>query len=236
MTAAMNDPKIEILYEDPALVVAVKPEGLLSQADRSGMASMPEILSQMLNRTVLPIHRLDRGVGGVMAFAGCAAAAAHLSRDILSGRLEKEYLAIVHGIPDPSEGELRDYLRHDPQINRTSVSDKSDRHAKTARLAYRLLGTSAFDGETISLVQVRLYTGRTHQIRVQFSSRDLPLLGDGKYGAHDHCSIGLWSYRLSLRHPETGERLTFCREPVSEIPWTLFGRSESYLNKKEDKI
>ena len=212
---------IRILYCDETLAVAVKPEGILSQPDRTGEDSMVTLLKEQLGKEVFPIHRLDRAVGGVMVFAMTKAAAGKLSGMVGTDAFEKEYMAVVHGVPAEENGEFTDYLYHDPRRNFTSVVPKTQKDAKEAKLAYKLLGRDM--EKEFSLVRVRLYTGRTHQIRVQFASREMPIAGDGKYGARDRMGLALWSYRLSFRHPVRKKTMTFTALPDGAItPWDRF--------------
>lgn len=212
---------IRILYCDETLAVAVKPEGILSQPDRTGEDSMVTLLKEQLGKEVFPIHRLDRAVGGVMVFAMTKAAAGKLSGMVGTDAFEKEYMAVVHGVPAEENGEFTDYLYHDPRRNFTSVVPKTQKDAKEAKLAYKLLGRDM--EKEFSLVRIRLYTGRTHQIRVQFASREMPIAGDGKYGARDRMGLALWSYRLSFRHPVRKKTMTFTALPDGAItPWDRF--------------
>ena len=190
---------IHILFKSPELVVCVKPTGVLSQSGKPNQPDMPSLLSAQLGCQILPVHRLDREVGGVMVYAKTPASAASLSRQIQQGSFEKEYLAVVRGIPASSAGMMTDLLFHDRNRNKTYVVSRRRKGVKDARLLYRVLDT--VDGQT--LVQVRLLTGRTHQIRVQFASRGLPLLGDGRYGGGSG-TLQLWSARVGLSLPNRG--------------------------------
>ncbi len=192
-----SDRKTDIIYEDAELVVCIKPRGVLSCADASGKLSMNELLAP---RCVFPIHRLDREVNGLMVFAKNERAAAFLSN--VDGFV-KEYLARCEG-EMVGEGEMTDLLYHDRIKNKTYVVKRKRGGVKEARLAYRVLSCEA--GE--SVVHVRLYTGRTHQIRVQFASRGFPLCGDRKYGAKQSGEIGLTAYRLQFIHPN-GKAMQF---------------------------
>ena len=212
---------IRILYKDDMLAVAVKPAGVLSQPDRTGEDSMVTLLKAQLGREVFPVHRLDRAVGGLMIFAMTRQAAGKLSALVTSDAFEKEYTAVVHGAPAEEKGELLDWLFHDSRRNLTSVVPSSQKDAKEARLAYTLLAKD-MEGE-YSLVRIRLYTGRTHQIRVQFASRSMPIAGDGKYGARDRMGLALWSSRLSFRHPVRKKTMTFEAMPDNTVsPWDRF--------------
>ncbi len=192
---------MELLYEDEQLVVCVKPRGILSCKDASGKPSVEDLLAP---RTVFPIHRLDKEVSGLMVFAKTKAAAAHLSA--MEGFC-KEYQAICEGQP-PAQGEWTDLLYHDRFKNKTYVVKRKRNGVKEARLAYALLEQR--EGE--SLVAVHLYTGRTHQIRVQFASRGYPLRGDRKYGAKTAGTIALCACHLSFPHPN-GQIMDFSIDP-----------------------
>ena len=212
---------MEILYEDAAITVAVKPPELLSEQTTDGKGFADLLAARNQNRYVGVIHRLDRGVGGVMVYARTPKAAAKLSAAVQAHEVKKEYLAIVHGLPEQTAGEWRDLLFHDRMKNKTYVVDRTRRGVKEAILTYEVLESREVTGYgMVSLVRVSLQTGRTHQIRVQFSSRGYPLLGDGKYGAHDRCPIALFSHRLSFAHPDTKKELSFSKMPDG-VPWEL---------------
>ena len=210
---------MNILYEDRSLIVCIKPVGVLSQADENGGESMITLLEAHCGCTVYPLHRLDREVGGVMAYAKTKQAAAKLSQAIAEHRFRKEYIALVHGCPAQADGELRDLLFKDSRKNKSFVVTRPRKGVKEALLEYRVLSTRTLHAETpLSAVLVLLHTGRTHQIRVQFASRKMPLVGDRKYGGRDSFdTIGLWSFRLRFEHPASGEALCF-----SALPSTPF--------------
>ena len=178
---------MEILYSDNEIVVCVKPVGLDSEHD------IPRELSGQLGGECFPLHRLDKNVGGVMVFARTKAAAAQFSKLIQKGEMVKEYVAQVHGQP-PEAGDWEDLLFKDSRKNKVFVVGRERKGVKKARLTFARL-----TGGEISLVQVRLHTGRSHQIRVQFASRGFPLVGDRKYGGKDdRPSPALFSCRLSF--------------------------------------
>jgi 23S rRNA pseudouridine1911/1915/1917 synthase len=207
---------IPILYQDSHIVVCVKPSGVVSQD--AGENSMPQLLKQQLGAEyVAVVHRLDREVGGVMVFALSQKAAAVLTRSVQERTLEKRYLAVLCGTPTVEEAVLEDLLFHDKQRNKTYVVSRERKGVKPARLSYRLLQTISGS----SLVDVHLDTGRTHQIRVQFSSRGLPLSGDRKYGGTSG-PMGLWSCRLVFPHPITGKIMKFTEQPPRTDPWQMF--------------
>ena len=156
-----------------------------------------------------------------MVLARNARAASELSRQIREDKFRKEYLAVVHGRPESPEGTLRDLLARDKARRMTFVADAPGKGVQEAALSYRVLEYA--DG--MSLVRVRLHTGRTHQIRVQFSSRGMPLVGERKYAVlDDPCEIALWSAKIGFHHPETGEWAEFSKEPPAVFPWTEFGK------------
>lgn len=193
---------MNILYSDNDLVVCIKPIGLDSEHD------VPVAIQEVLGGACYTLHRLDKNVGGVMVYARTKAAAAALSKEIQSGNMVKEYVAMVHGTP-PEAGDWTDFLFKDSRKNKVFVVKKERVGVKQARLEYSRLTA----GEE-SLVRIRLHTGRSHQIRVQFASRGFPLLGDRKYGAKDEYSAPmLYSCRISFTF--RGEEMAFEAMP----PW-----------------
>ena len=209
---------MEIVYLDSDMVVCLKPPRVLSTDEPGGL---PDLIRETLGDPqgdVRTVHRLDRVVSGLMVLARNAKAASELSRQIRDGEFEKEYLAVLHGIPD-EQGTLRDLLGRDKARRMTFVANAPAKGVQEAVLHYQRLSS----GENLSKVRIRLETGRTHQIRVQFSSRGWPLAGERKYAEiNDPCEIALWSYRLAFTHPGTGEPVEFIHEPPDAYPWTLF--------------
>lgn len=212
---------MEFLYADDRVVVCIKPAGVLSTDEPGGM---PELIRKALgdeNAVVRSVHRLDRVVGGVMVYARTARAASDLGKQMQEGRFHKEYRAVIRGVPPEREGTLRDLLIRDKALRKTFVTDAPGPEAKEAVLDYRVLDSK----NGLSLVSVRLHTGRTHQIRCQFASRGMPLAGDRKYGSGEEDGpIGLWSCALEFCHPRTGERMRFEAEPPKEEPWIMFSQ------------
>lgn len=201
---------MEILFEDREIIVCIKPKGVLSQSDMAGRNNMITLLSEHTGGEIYPLHRLDKEVSGVMVYAKTKFAASVLSRDIAEHNFKKEYMALVHSAPEKESGEMRDLLFKDSKRNKTYVVKTQRKGVKEAVLEYNLIKTN----NNISCVLVLLHTGRTHQIRVQFASRGMPLLADKKYGAKDDFKdIGLHSYRITFNHPKTKEKMQFVSTP-----------------------
>ena len=191
---------MEILYESRDIAVCVKPVGLESQAQ------VPDELKKQLGGEFFPVHRLDQNVGGVMVYARTKGAAAALSRLIQDGKMVKEYVAMVHGTPE-EEGDWEDLLFKDSAKNKVFVVKRMRGGVKKARLEYKRLT----EGET-SLVRIRLHTGRSHQIRVQFASRKFPLVGDHKYGSKDEATAPML-FSCCITFPWKGEEKRFEKLP-----------------------
>lgn len=221
---------IPVLYEDKSLVVCVKPVGVLSAPEPGKRRNMPDLLKKQTRAyRIDTIHRLDQPVGGVMVYSKSSKATPGLYKQMAGHRIVKEYLAVVCGAPAQPSGTWEDWLLKDSARCKSRVVAPNTRGAKDASLSYRVLATVQQDGVPLTLVKVRLHTGRTHQIRVQFSSRRLPLLGDEKYGglaAENFRGLGLWSYHLAFRHPLTGATVDNVCPPPTEYPWTLFGNAD----------
>ena len=209
---------ISVLFEDAHIIVVLKPPMLVceSTAKKDGLA---DLLAERTGGYIGTVHRLDRGVGGVMVYANNRHAAAALSAAVQEHRLTKEYLAVIHGVPAADTDTLRDLLFHDRRQNKTFAVTRERAGVKEAILEYVLQKSEEIPPYgTLSLVRVKLHTGRTHQIRVQFSTRGHALLGDGKYGASgDRCPIALFSHTLCFPHPRDGRQLTFTKTPDGEI-------------------
>ena len=188
---------MEILYNEKGFVVCVKPVGVDSEH------ALPELLKQALGGEIFALHRLDKNVGGMMVYARTKTAAASLSKAIQNGQMVKEYVAKVHGNP-PENGDWTDLLFKDSRKNKVFVVKKARNGVKEARLCFRHLGEG--------LVHVRLYTGRSHQIRVQFASRGFPLIGDHKYGSRAEATAPmLFSCRITF--PYGDQTHTFAAMP-----------------------
>lgn len=212
-----NAQNVEILYSDPDIVVCIKPARVLSTDEPCGL---PELVRSALGNPqadVRTVHRLDRVVSGVMVLARNAKAASELSRQIREDAFEKEYYAVLHGCPEAMQGTLTDLLYRDKARRMTMVAQEPGKGVQEAILDYRVLHHS----REMTRVEVSLRTGRTHQIRVQFASRGMPLLGERKYSTlEDPCEIALWSHKIGFTHPGTGEWVCFSKEPPEVYPWT----------------
>ena len=201
---------MEILFSDRDIVLCVKPVGLDSEQE------VPAAIVSALGGEVFPIHRLDKNVGGCMVYARSKKAAAALSRAVQEGQMQKEYVALVHGVP-PERGDWQDLLWKDSSKNKVFVVQRQRKGVKDARLEFTRLSDS-----DPSLVRILLHTGRSHQIRVQFASRGMPLVGERKYSTlEDPCEIALWSHKIGFTHPVTGKFMTFSQEPPKVYPWSI---------------
>lgn len=224
-----EDKGIDIIFEDNHLLVVNKPVNIPTQRDESKDIDMLTLLKEDIKRRYNKpgnvylglVHRLDRPVGGVMVFAKTSKAASRLSDQVRTRQFKKVYLAVVHGIPDKSEGRLEDYLLKDTKKNIVSVVKEGTPESKLAVLDYRVLRVH----NTFSLIKTNLHTGRSHQIRVQLANLGHPLYGDQKYG-HDvnkrGQQIALWANAITLMHPILKEEMLFTCELPSIEPWNWF--------------
>lgn len=208
---------MQIIYQDKDILVCVKPPRVLSTDEPGGL---PDLVREALgdkNANVRTVHRLDQAVSGLMVLARRSKAASELSRQIREGEFQKEYVAVIHGIPE-KDGELRDLLLRNKQERKTYIVSEMGKDVQEALLSYQVINRT----EDLSRVRIQLHTGRTHQIRVQFSGRGWPLVGDRKYGIPDSAEeIALWSYRLAFKHPYSGKPMEFILEPPSDYPWSI---------------
>lgn len=208
----------EIIYEDNHLLVVVKPQGIPVQKAESSNDDFQSMLKDYLKRKYDKpgnvflgiVHRLDQPVGGVMVFAKTSKAASRLSEEIRQNLWKKQYLAVVDGVPKEKKAVLEDYLVKNEEKNEVYVSKKGDPKAKFARLSYETLESK--NGR--SLLKITLETGRAHQIRIQLSSRSLPIVNDHKYNKNSKniSDIALWAYSVEIIHPVTKENLVFSKE------------------------
>ena len=209
---------MEIIYQDKDIIVCVKPPRVLSTDEPGGL---PDLIRQELgdpNANVRTVHRLDRTVSGLMVLARRSKAASELSRQIREGEFHKEYLAVIHGTPEEDAAELQDLLLRNKQERKTYIVTEPGKDVQEARLSYQVLNRA----QDLTRVRIQLHTGRTHQIRAQFSGRGWPLVGDRKYGIPDEAEeIALWSYRLAFHHPYSGKPMEFILEPPLDYPWSI---------------
>lgn len=226
-TFTMDD--VAILHEDNSVLVVVKPQNIPSQADSSGDLDLLSLLKQYIkdkydkpgNVYLGLVHRLDRPTGGVMVFAKNSKSAERLSKQIVDGEMSKNYLTTVLGAPKERKGTLVNYLKKNALTNTVYVATFGDHNAKRAELSYELLETQ----QDVSLIKVQLGTGRSHQIRVQFSAIGCPVFGDVRYGGDllaKGSNLALWAYRLEFNHPVSHERMVFVAYPPQIEPWTRF--------------
>ncbi len=224
----MSD-ELTILYEDNHIIVVLKPQNLACCPDESGDANLLDMVKEYIRTTynkpgnayVGLIHRLDRPTGGVMVFAKTSKAAARLSAQMPSGEFEKRYLAVLCGTPLRKSGRLESWLKKNTINNMVYVCTQTEEGAKYAALDYTILG----ENKGLSLAEIRLLTGRTHQIRVQTASINCPVYGDMRYGGAKAVkgNLALWAYSLRFSHPVTHEKLRFIAMPPEEkMPWNLF--------------
>ncbi len=231
--------KLKIIFEDNHLLVVEKPINMPTQGDNTGDLDLLTFLKKDLKaRYEKPgnvylglVHRLDRPVGGVMVFAKTSKAASRLSTQIREGNLEKNYLAVAHGLLKIKSGRLNNYLIKDCRRNIVTVAPDSTSNAKEARLDYEVIG----EKEGMSLLEIALGTGRSHQIRVQFAAIGHPLYGDRKYGAQVNRAgeqLALFAFRLRLQHPVSKEYLEFKATPFMTYPWTVFPKLWDVYNPR----
>lgn len=216
---------IEIIFEDEDILVVNKPSGILSEDSLKGEKGILSYLENDKRKTLHLLHRLDREVGGVMVIAKNKKSASFLSTEIANGGFKKEYLAVTDGVPEEDNGIYVDLLFKDSKKNRSYVVNRERKGVKKASLEFKTVAKT----DEKALVKVLLHTGRTHQIRVQFSSRKTPLTGDGHYGSTDRgCKIALYSHCVTFLHPKTKCTVVFKSLPLTKnYPWNLFGEIEN---------
>lgn len=231
----MND-ELTVLHEDNHIIVVLKPQGLASCPDESGDDSMFDAIKRFLaekyqkpgNVYLGLIHRLDRPTGGVMVFAKTSKAASRLAAQMRGGDFEKRYLAVLVGAPEQKRATLVNYLKKNPVNNMVYICPPTTDGAKMASLEYRI----EQEAGGLALAEVRLHTGRTHQIRVQMAGIGHPVYGDMRYGGETakKGKLALWAYSLAFTHPVTRERLRFLAEPPEDgVPWKAFDCSQNFF-------
>lgn len=217
---------LNIIYKNENYIVCQKPVGISSQKtdDNKDMLSLISRETGISLDNIYPVHRLDTLTGGTMIYALNKKSASSISKLISENSMHKYYLAVIHGRPQEEKAIFKDLLFKDSKTNKSFVVKRSRKGVKEASLEYELLGTVSCDNSDISLVRVLLHTGRTHQIRVQFSHRGLPLLGDRRYGSgKDNCSVALWSNTIEFVSPFDGQEVSFSTMPdLDTYPWNMF--------------
>ena len=220
--------KLNVIYEDNHIIVVEKPVNIPSQGDKTGDEDMLTIIKKYLKvKYNKPgdvylglVHRLDRPTGGVMVFAKTSKAASRLSEQVRNKDFHKKYLCIVDGKMENKTGTFKDYLVKNEKKNMSRIAKKDEKNAKEAILDYDVLKYN--EEINMSVVEVKLHTGRHHQIRVQFASRNHSLSGDQKYGTRGRGKqLALWAYSLSILHPITKERMEFKLMPKKEGSWAI---------------
>lgn len=206
----------EILHNEKHFVVCIKKSGVLSERTDGKTPGMVDILTEQFGGEIYPVHRLDREASGVMVYAKTKVGAAKLSALVSGDGFEKKYLIVVHGKPDEMRGTMKDLLFKDSKKNKSFVVTNERKGVKSASLEYECLQTKLVDDKEFSLVKVKLHTGRTHQIRVQFSSRKMPVVGDSRYGSNAKTDMCLFSHSISFVNPFSGESIKFEAVPKGE--------------------
>ena len=211
---------MQILFKDDDIIVFIKPAGVLSE---TGGAGAGRSVSDMLpGISLFAVHRLDRETSGIMVYALNKKSAAALSKSIAAGGFDKKYYAVLKGSPAEAQGLMEDWLIRDPKRNLTEVTDSPCERAKRARAEYKIKA----ENQGLCLTDIRLLTGRTHQIRAQFSHRSCPVYGDSRYGGGSG-ELALFAHSLAFDHPATGERMIFTALPDCEkFPWNLFAQED----------
>jgi 23S rRNA pseudouridine1911/1915/1917 synthase len=220
---------VKVIYEDNHLLVVEKPVNILSQSDQTNDKDMVNLLKKYLkdkynkpgNVFVGLVHRLDRPVGGVMVFAKTSKAASRLSEQVRNKTFKKTYRAVVHGSFNKENDIYKDFLVKNKKTNMVSVVNKDHKEAKNAELSFELLSSKY----NLSFIEIDLKTGRSHQIRVQFASRNHPLFGDQRYGQEVNKvgqQLALWSQKIEIVHPTTKEKMEFESLEPDVYPWNLF--------------
>lgn len=211
--------RLEIIFEDSDILVCKKDIGLSSED------VMPKLIREYLNDSehyIGTVHRLDTAVGGIMVYAKTKTAARELSKQIQNGTFKKYYYTVINGTPEQQCGTYCDLLFKDSKTNKSFVVKRERKGVRKAVLNYTVLNTVIYNSKTVSLLEIQLDTGRSHQIRVQLSTRKIPILGDGKYGSREKCDIALFSHKIEFIHPKTNKFISFCAIPDNKYPFNIF--------------
>ena len=210
---------VRLLYRDGSLIVCEKPVGISSETP-----GLPELIREQEGFPVLPVHRLDQTTGGVCVLARSPRACTALQKLFQQDQVVKEYLAVISGRPESESGSFFDLLYHDPKKNKTYVVDRLRKGVREASCEWHVVKSTEQPEGLLSLVCVRLHSGRTHQIRVQFASRQLPLAGDRRYGSRIRSAVpALWSARICFPHPFSPDQTVDVHStPPDSFPWSCF--------------
>ncbi|MGD9901189.1 MAG: RluA family pseudouridine synthase [Spirochaetales bacterium] len=236
----IQEEMVKVVYEDNHLVVVIKPQNVPVQEDASKdpdlFNAIKEYLKEKYNKPgnvyLGLLHRLDRPTGGLMVFAKTSKAASRMSEAIREGEVEKRYLAVLVGTPKDRRATLVNYLKKDEKNNLVKIAPLSESGSKKAVLDYNILQAN----EKLSLADISLETGRSHQIRVQFANIKNPVFGDVKYKGDIvvGANLSLWSYRLKFEHPVTKEIMNFVSfPPLEDVPWKYFNIEKLINNTLE---
>ena len=213
-----GDGMIPLIYCDDSLLICEKPIRVPSESP-----GLPDLIREQEGYPVFPVHRLDQTTGGVCVLARSSSVCTEMQRLFQLDQVIKEYLAVVSGTPDTDSGLFYDLLYHDQRTNKTFVVDKMRKGVKDASCEWSVLETVDSPDGRISLVRIRLHSGRTHQIRIQFASRKMPLVGDRRYGSRIRASVpALWSARICFPHPLSDQTIDVSSRPPDGFPWSCF--------------
>jgi 23S rRNA pseudouridine1911/1915/1917 synthase len=225
--------EFKIIYEDKHIICIEKPQGIPSQSDKTNDEDLMTLATKYIGKkTENPylglIHRLDRPVGGIIVYAKNEFANKELSKQVQLRQTQKEYITVICGRPESESGLIEDYLKKLKTINMSKVTTKDDKLGKLASLSYKVIETvETEEYGWLSLLRIKLLTGRHHQIRVQLSNANMPIWGDNKYNKvfvkkKGWTQIALWSYKFGFRHPKTKEYMEFSCMPENIYPFKLF--------------
>lgn len=229
--------KLVVLYEDNHIIVVIKPHNVPTQADESGdedmLTKVKNYVKEKYNKEgeayIGLVHRLDRPTGGIMVFARTSKSASRLSEQFKSHEIQKTYYAVTTKVPQAKQNRLIHNLKKDEKENIVKIVPISEKGSRTAELEYKVLQTE----DELALLEVKLLTGRGHQIRVQLAGINCPIYGDNKYGQNKtkmSSNLGLWAGRLEFYHPTTKQKMTFAYPPDSEkMPWSKFYMDKYFL-------
>ena len=235
--ASKNSTDLFVLYEDNHIIVAIKPQNIPSQSDISGdedmLSKVKKYVKEKYNKEgdayIGLVHRLDRPTGGIMVFARTSKAAERLSNQIKNNQMHKTYYAVTSKVPQLKSDTLINYLKKDEKNNIVKIAPQSEQGTKRAELSYKVLQTK----DDFALLEVKLVTGRSHQIRVQLAGINCPLYGDNKYGkekSRQSNNLGLWAGRLEFVHPVTKQKMTFaCPPDLDAKPWSYFYMEKYFI-------